>query len=615
MLGFNRWKIYVLTSLLAFVFAHARAEQAKTAQSVVQIDQATLTELSVSEAPRTIKLPLLEARSPRVFQQFRLTADFALSNAQAQQPLTVYCIALHDGGRVSINGAAIGEVRTASAQTTVRNIRPYIFNIPPLLLKEGVNKITLEWSGRESLTISRMFIGPQAEVLANYQDRLFWQNTMAQIAFTYALIISLILLGIFSIRRSQSSYLLLGLSALGCALSVFVYILPAMPAGLYPYWRSVHMLGIALFTNGAWLFLMKECRPQNHLYPRLCIAWAAFGPIVLLINFWLNDVSFMRIPEGVWAITTIVAGVYPISLLIVSIYRRWAWRNFVFLLTTCMAVLLGVGDILFQSTGGSVFGKYGYSIQVISPIWLTSLAAVLITDFVKSLTAGDAQVKKLAESLAAQQVQLTQLHEANQVREKERAVLEERQRIMADIHDGLGSQLISSLALSERGALSHDQTSLILRECIDDLRLAIDTLSEAENQFEIAAGNLRFRLEPRLRAAGIKLVWETNDLPENLTMPEEITLPLLRILQESVTNALRHSGATQIKVTLGASKAAQPNQFTMQISDNGRGFNEVQTSLGKGISGMHKRARSIQAKLSIESSGGTTVSLVRAFDK
>ena len=603
--GLGRTMFYILTFLALLIPKLGLAANFP----VLKIEQATLFELSGSEATRIIKLPLLEARSPRVFKKFRLETTFNLPgnlpNSNNDDLLTVYCISLHDGGRISVNGTPVGEIATATSQTTVRNIRPYVFNIPRSLLKSGDNQLSLEWGARESLTISSIFIGPQSLVMENYQKRLFWQNTMAQITFTYALIIALVLLGIFAIFLNQAGYLLLGLSALGCAISVFVYLLPPMPAALYPYWRAIHMVGIAIFTNGAWLFLLKVGGSKNRWYPRLCIAWATLGPAVFLINFWINDVSFMRIPEGVWAITTMLGGVYPLLLLIASIRRRWDWRNLVFLTTTGGSIVLGVGDIVFQSTGASVFGKFGYSIQVISPIWLTSLALVLMTDFVKTLAKSDVHSKTLTESLENQQKQLSFFHDENQRIEKERAILEERQRVLADIQDGLGSQLITSLARSERGALSNEQTSQLLHECIDDLRLAIDAMSEQDNPFIVAAGNLRFRLEPRLRAAGIALIWNVRDLSDSLALPERTTLPLLRILQQSIINALNRLNATQIIVTL----SEDLNEFVMQVHDNGQALeNNVQRE-DSGVADMHKRAHFINAQISIFSDNGTTIHL------
>jgi signal transduction histidine kinase len=590
---------------------HTRAEAVESTQLIVSITKALLTERSHARdqptaTPRIVSLPVLERRSPRELTTFQLQAEFEIPDTKAATLWAIYFVYLYDGGSVSINGVPIAEVQTSTISSTVRNVRPYHFPIPPELLRNGTNRLELTWAVRESSIISRMLIGPAEVVSKNYERRLFWQNTMAQVAFVYALVIALIMLGIYSLRRHQLSYRQLGMSAIGCAIVVFVYILPAMPAEIFPYWRFLHIVGIAMYSQGAWLFIISEVQPENRWYPRLCALVGFLGPAIYLVNFWLNDVSFMPDFERVWGLLTGADGLYAMLVLGISLYKQPTWRKFIFITTTLIAFGFSIGDILLRSSGNSIFGSLGYSTQISAPLWLTALATVLMSDFISSLRNQDSQHKVMAEQLRMQQLKMKTLHETNQLRERESATLQERQRIMSDIHDGLGSQLVTSLALSEKGALSKEQTSILLRECIDDLRLAIDAMSDGENQFEVAAGNLRFRLEPRLRAAGIHLSWKVSRTADAADIPNSATLALLRILQECISNALRHSGAQRIGVNLQTSS----REFLMTVIDNGCGIHGRQASIGRGINLMQKRARSINARLTIQDDAGTTVNLV-----
>ena len=175
------------------------------------------------------------------------------------------------------------------------------------------------------------------------------------------------------------------------------------------------------------------------------------------------------------------------------------------------------------------------------------------------LTAEVAERKKVEQVLRASQEGLeSRVREREQLlkrnferlRESERVKVEaqERQRIMQDMHDGLGSQLMSSLMLVERGAVSNDQFAQILRESIDDMRLAIDALAADDADLAAALGNLRFRMEPRLRAAGMELTWDARRLPEELGLHPDVVLPILRIVQEALTNALKHSRARAVRL-------------------------------------------------------------------
>ena len=130
------------------------------------------------------------------------------------------------------------------------------------------------------------------------------------------------------------------------------------------------------------------------------------------------------------------------------------------------------------------------------PLMLLALAAPLIDGFIKTMHQAELARVELETRVREREQLLKRNFE--RLRESERVKVEaqERQRIMQDMHDGLGSQLMSSLMLVERGAVSNDQFAQILRESIDDMRLAIDALAAEDADLAAALGNLRFRMEP-----------------------------------------------------------------------------------------------------------------------
>jgi signal transduction histidine kinase len=255
-------------------------------------------------------------------------------------------------------------------------------------------------------------------------------------------------------------------------------------------------------------------------------------------------------------------------------------------------------------------GTLQLGLQLLAPLWLATASGILVQDFVRSLRAAGREREDVNRRLAEREAELARLH----AREREHATVEERQRIMQDMHDGLGSQLVSSLALAERGVLSAPQTAELLRGCIDDLRLAIDTLTDAKVDLALTVGNLRFRMEPRLRAAGLRVRWDMQGLPDELSMPGTTALPLLRVLQEALANAVKHAGAHTVSVSLalGESSGSGPGaqDLVLEVADDGRGFDPQHHAPGKGLASMHKRARGLGAQLRVDSTGqGTRVSL------
>lgn len=186
--------------------------------------------------------------------------------------------------------------------------------------------------------------------------------------------------------------------------------------------------------------------------------------------------------------------------------------------------------------------------------------------------------------------------------EREHAVNEERLRIMQDLHDGVGSQLLSTLMMVQGGNASREQTVLLLQECMDDIRLAIDTLAPDEPDLLPVLGNFRFRMEARYRAVGLDFLWINHSLPDALTLAPHAGLQLLRVLQEALANVLRHAQARRVKVEVYFS----PRELRVRLEDDGVGMAAAPTmaGAGHGVANMRLRARKLGATLDWLDAGG-----------
>lgn len=180
--------------------------------------------------------------------------------------------------------------------------------------------------------------------------------------------------------------------------------------------------------------------------------------------------------------------------------------------------------------------------------------------------------------------------------EREHAANEERLRIMQDLHDGVGSTLVSTLMLVQGGNADAAQTAAMLQECLDDMRLAIDTLSPDEPDLLPVLGNFRYRMEARFKGVGLPLQWHNHGLPEQLHIAPHDGLQVLRILQEALTNTLRHARARAVAVDLHFT----PTLFSARVCDDGCGFDPEQASRGHGLGNMRLRAQRIGATLAID---------------
>jgi signal transduction histidine kinase len=200
-------------------------------------------------------------------------------------------------------------------------------------------------------------------------------------------------------------------------------------------------------------------------------------------------------------------------------------------------------------------------------------------------------------------------HERLREIEQRQMLSQERQRLMQDMHDGLGSSLVSALRVVEHGRMSETEVAQVLKGCIDDLKLAIDSMEPIEADLLLLLATLRYRLGPRLESTGIALRWEVQNVPDLNWLDPKNSLHILRILQEAFTNIIKHTHATEIRLATGT----EGDYVLVTITDNGQGFAvaEALKSGGKGLSNQLRRAEAIGGEVSWQSDKAGTCFTLR----
>jgi signal transduction histidine kinase len=173
--------------------------------------------------------------------------------------------------------------------------------------------------------------------------------------------------------------------------------------------------------------------------------------------------------------------------------------------------------------------------------------------------------------------------------------LEERERLLRDVHDGFGSQLATVRMLVEKGRIPPEQLPSYLHEVSADLHLVVDTLGQMNITLAEAFHDMRHRIERRFRAKGMHFHWRLvlDGMP---ALSSRNILQILRIAQEAVHNAILHANALNISVEGEFDPARQ--QLTVCVRDDGAGMPEVARH-GRGIGNMQHRAREVGGRLEV----------------
>ncbi len=217
-------------------------------------------------------------------------------------------------------------------------------------------------------------------------------------------------------------------------------------------------------------------------------------------------------------------------------------------------------------------------------------------------------VEMISAELLAQQVRLREA-------EREQATLDERQRLLRDMHDGVGASLIGAVKMLEQGDMSLGEATSVLRECIEDLKLSIDSLELTQGDLAVVLATLRYRLGRRLERSGLRIEWHVADLPKMSWLGPPQALDLLRILQEAFANIVKHAAATCVRISaapIGLAGSPDTLQSVLvKVEDDGRGFATDSHFAGRGLLHMRQRAGALGVELDVDSvvGSGTCVSL------
>ncbi|NWK73053.1 ATP-binding protein [Acinetobacter sp. SwsAc6] len=284
--------------------------------------------------------------------------------------------------------------------------------------------------------------------------------------------------------------------------------------------------------------------------------------------------------------------------------------DFIFL-ACCMTVvlLLGLFDLV-------VF-VVGVPYEVTS---LTPYTSPIVTIFIVVILGGrlNRNIKKvedfnnyLATKVEEVSANLSKsLNEQHQL-ELSNARLHERMDLSHDLHDGLGASLVRSMIIVDQceHQIPNQQFLSMLKLLRDDLRQIIDTGSAEGSRVPdspvLWLAPVRYRFNLLLDELNIRVAWHV--APSWVFQPTALQcLTLIRILEESLVNVVKHSQATSIVVSLNFTAT---QQLELTVQDDGVGFDVEcvnQNGMSIGVRSMKTRAERMGATFSIQSASGCT---------
>ena len=489
--------------------------------------------------------------------------------------------------QVWVNGSAVAYTGSMSDPVTRHWYTPLLVNVPSSAWTVGENIIYVRVvSGQlRRHGLAPIQAGPAEQLVARQQQRS-WMQADGVLVANIALLALGVLMAIIWLRdRDQVAVGYISAAALMWSVGTSVMVAPN-PISPVLLWEN-----LAFFIT-AWGLLM------------ICLYYYRHGGGRVIWPERLAQLMIVVVPAAALISPTtrtqvlVYCAIYALAMggflrAAMTIARQRHPEGLWLLLGIALMTLAASHDLLIE-LGWSQFDAV-YLLPFVAPLNVCLIFISLAGEFSRSRRALRDLNRTLSARVAQREHELRDSFARLAAMERAQAVSAERSRILKDMHDGVGAHLSSALRQLQAPAgqaVDLPMVTQTLRDSLDQLKLSIDAMQLQPGDVVGLLASLRFRMTPRLKAAGIDLVW---DVPEMPSWPMG-TPPALRQLQyilfEALSNALQHAGATRLVLMARQTEG----RLTLSLIDNGVGM-PPGSEQGQGLQGMVGRAAVIGGQL------------------
>lgn len=478
------------------------------------------------------------------------------------------------------------------------------WQLPKAMLQtENSLEIRIVGDAENSAGLGLLRLGSPEKLYSAYQKHTFSTRTFALINIVISFVLGSLALGVFLLFSQQrvlawyalvsSSWVLLSINMLSLETWPFANSFTRAKAD-----SALYFVFVASYLIFIWQLLERPC--SQRLVKMLI-------PLCLLHLAWISLAATWN--SLVWA-----GHITGLLFLISNSYFLWLCvrqrdiKSLLIGLSILFILLLSMRDILVLL--GYISSRIFYA-HASTLVFLLTASWLIGRETVKNARRVAQFNQQLIQVVEKTQQELSAKLASEHQLALKKSLLQTRMQLTHDLHDGLGGQIVRSIMHTEHAdpPLNKQQMVSILKVLRDDLRQVIDSgasdaLSAPTTPQQWAAP-LMHRFDNLFDELGIQLQWQ---LPAAWSSqpPALACLALARVLEEALTNVLKHSQAKQATVSLHFPDA---NHLCLIIADNGKGF-DVQaveyTGLGIGLASMKARLQRLNGQLTLRSQAGIT---------
>jgi signal transduction histidine kinase len=472
--------------------------------------------------------------------------------------------------------------------------RPIIFTVPGLMVRADDNILYFRLRGNADLRhgLTRVYFGSGPVLRTHYYEKRF-DLQVTSIAMFGAIMLAAGLLSLFLWRteRQQRVLLWFAITSLAGFLAACLLLWP-------PSTQQQHTRQFILFVSQYLYFI-----PLVVLTRRMIGRKGGRVETVLWTVFITACIAAAALDARTYPWLVVAATVSSVVLVVACL--TWILMRGRPRLPEFMIGIALVVSVLFKAHDSARwFGIADFDNLFLSPFampFIVLALGVAILDrhiaVTRELETANTDLEKRVNDKVGE-IESTYQKMQNMVREQ--VVLKERQRIMADMHDGLGSRIISLMSRMRSRDMDFQRIEQRLEEILMDLRAIVDSLEPVDGDLGVVLGNIRYRMSRAIEDSGVEFSWKVEPMPPIEGLTPDMVLSIQRIVLEALTNALRHAKAGSVTV----SGHRENGEVIIEVCDNGVGYVTGQPSAGHGLRNMRARSDRLNAIMEVDSKPG-----------
>ena len=541
----------------------------------------------------------LDAAAPlsRVWLRFSVVVP---SGAAVREPMAIYGTRFM-GGPPSV---WVNSRHMASGLDNWRTqwTRPLLAPVSRDLVQPGQTltfAVVLPFRVAQGYAIGSLYVGGASDLRHSYELRLFFQRTLPIFGMVLAGFMGLASLALWARRRSSSEHLWLALLSVALIICNLQFTHDFSDNAKFSHW-----FGYIVDAATQWVFLLYVLfvmRFGNLHYPRTEAIHVVYTMVMAVVTLpiWDLQVNGLRLQHSV----TIAFYLYIAGFLTWIAFKRRRPADWLFSIAIWFFLGSGLHDITYLTSYAEpdriFLFPYGAFLLFFLAEFLTQQRYLAAVKQVESHNA------TLDQRLREREAELLVKQTALVASQRQQAQMAERERLVQDIHDGIGSMLVKAMHRLRAGNMSSQSAANLVQECLDEMRIVIESLEPGALDITTLLSGMRHRFGDRLEAVGLQLAWHMDDLPELKWFDAAHALDVLRIIQEIVTNTLKHAKATSLSIsaTYPESTGNADKCIWITLQDNGQGFDPDAVPRGRGLKNIQTRVSRLNAQLEMTSTG------------